>query len=282
MITDLSNLNGDRAEDRARFTNGVWAFFDEFGRAMAWRDDSSPYNVFVSEIMLQQTQVSRVAEKFPLFLTRFPGFRALAEAPFADVLPVWSGLGYNRRARYLHESARRIVREHGGVLPEDPAVLATLPGIGPNTAGSIAAFAYNHPSVFIETNIRRLFIHAFFTEQTSVHDREILPLVEATLDRERPREWYWAMMDAGVEVARHVSNPNRRSSHYAKQAPFANSNRQLRGRVLAVLAREGLVAHEDFPAYTGFPAERVESVLADLAREGLITRNNATFWRLPE
>lgn len=226
-------------------------------------------------MMLQQTQVARVEKKFPPFLDRFPGFEDLARAPFPDVLQLWEGLGYNRRARYMHQAAQALVSTHGGTLPRDPETLRNLPGIGAATAGSMAAFAYNVPAVFIETNIRRVFIHHFFPNRLDVADREITPLVAETLDEGNPREWYWALMDYGVVLARTMENPNRRSRAYARQAPFQGSDRQLRGMILRDLTRNGVIAAEEVPWYgrrEGFTADRVRTVMDALEKEGFLLR----------
>lgn len=241
-------------------------------RPMEWRDDPSPYKVFVSEVMLQQTQVARVGYRFPLFIDRFGSFEDLAAASFGEVLGVWSGLGYNRRARRLLESARIIVDQYQGVLPRDQERLVALPGIGAATAGSIAAFAYNVPAVFIETNIRRVFLHHFFPDRHGVHDREIFPLVEKTLDRSKPREWYWALMDYGVYLAAHETNANRRSAHHTVQASFQGSDRQLRGIILRKLAGGDDLVAEPPPVYEGFSEERVHRVIEAMEREGLLRR----------
>lgn len=260
-------------EQIARFRETVWTVYRRHYRPMEWRSDPSPYRVFISEIMLQQTQVTRVARKFPPFLERFPGFPELARASFPEVLALWSGLGYNRRARFARDSARIVVEDHGGVLPRDPLVLQTLPGIGPNTAGSVAAFAFNEPVVFIETNIRRVFLEHFFPDREKVPDREILPLVEAALERDRSREWYWALMDYGVLLGRGGKNANRRSAHYAVQTPFEGSDRQIRGALLRLLLKQGEVVAQDAPGYLGHPPERVAPVLEGLVREGVVEQD---------
>ena len=268
------DLFGDDPAGRARFRAVVRSHYARAGRRMPWRDHPEPYAVLVSEVMLQQTQVPRVMEHFPRFVDRFPTIEALAGVRLAEVIAAWSGLGYNRRARYLHATAGVIVAEHGGRVPDDPAVLVTLPGIGKNTAGSIAAFAYNRPVVFIETNIRRVYIHHFFPGEEEVHDRDLLPLIERTLDHHNPREWYWALMDYGVALAKRVPNPNRRSRHYTRQAPFEGSDRQLRGMILRLLTTRGaLIAHE-IPAATGFPPERVAPVLSRMEREAIIAQRD--------
>jgi len=213
-------------------------------------------------------------QKYPEFIARFPHFDALAAAELRDVLRAWQGLGYNRRAKFLHESAGRIVSEHGGELPREPEVLVTLPGVGPNTAGSLAAFAYNLPVAFIETNIRRVFIHFFFREADEVRDRDILPLVEQTLDHEDPRTWYWALMDYGTMLARWFPNPNRRSAHYSRQSAFENSDRQIRGRLLRALGERETLTVAELPQVLQFPAERVDAVVSALEKEGFIASSD--------
>ena len=257
------------------FQQKIRGAYREHYRPMEWRDDPSPYKVFVSEVMLQQTQVARVRSRFSIFTDRFGSFEQLAIATFSDVLEVWSGLGYNRRAWRLLESARIIVEHHRGVVPRDPERLLELPGIGTATAGSIAAFAYNVPAVFVETNIRRVFLHHFFPKMDSVHDRDILPLVDATLDRSNPREWYWALMDYGAALVGHGTNANQRSVHYTVQPPFEGSDRQLRGIILRELTGGAAFAAEAPPEYSGFDSERVQRVIRAMEREGLLIRTAA-------
>ncbi|HSQ93670.1 MAG TPA: A/G-specific adenine glycosylase, partial [Methanoregula sp.] len=173
-----------------KFRDLVLTHYRCHGRDLAWRRTTDPYHILVSEIMLQQTQVERVSRKYPEFIAAFPDFPTLAEAPLSDVLGIWQGMGYNRRAIALQKCARRVVEEFGGTLPQDPDILATFPGIGKATAASICAFAFNRPVVFIETNIRTVFIHYFFKDTNPVHDTAILPLVKKTVDRKNPRVWY--------------------------------------------------------------------------------------------
>jgi A/G-specific adenine glycosylase len=217
------------------FIETIYSFYRQNKREFAWRDTDNAYYVFVSEVMLQQTQTSRVIEKFEQFIIRFPTLHDLACADLADVLLVWQGLGYNRRGRFLHESAQSIVRDHAGIIPDDPEILVTLPGIGKATAASIAAFAYNKPTVFIETNIRAVFIHYFFQDRHDVEDRELLPLIEQSLDTSDPRQWYYALMDYGVYLKKHCPNPSRKSAHHTKQSKFDGSLRQVRGAIMRVL-----------------------------------------------
>jgi A/G-specific adenine glycosylase len=271
-----------------RFRDTVWVHYRDHGRGMPWRETWDPYRILVSEIMLQQTQVSRVREKYRQFLDTFPSVEALAAASLQEVLSLWQGLGYNRRAKFLHQAAITIVRDYGGRLPESPEELAELPGIGKNTAGSLAAFAFNRPTVFVETNIRRACIYWFFPERERVPDSELIPWVEATLDRENPREWYYALMDYGAMLKSVVGNPNRRSAHYTRQSPFANSTRQVRGRILRVLTEagtetateaarnaDGSMMVAELCEAVGFSRERVQEAVDRLEREGFLTQDEA-------
>ena len=139
-------MDGQRLKE---FKKTIWEHYASQGRLFEWRNVEDPYKVFISEVMLQQTQTQRVAQKYPLFITLFPDFQSLANASLKDVLSAWQGLGYNRRGMFLHRAAQIIVKEQGGVLCDDPNVLVQLPGIGKATAASIVAFAVNKPTIFI-------------------------------------------------------------------------------------------------------------------------------------
>jgi A/G-specific adenine glycosylase len=178
-----------------RFRSIIFHYYFGHRREFPWREEISPYRVFVSEVMLQQTQTIRVIPKFTDFVTQFPDFETLADADFSEILRTWKGLGYNRRARFLQEAAQIVADRYAGLLPDDPDLLIMLPGIGPATAASICTFAFNAPLAFIETNIRTVYIHFFFRNETCVDDRQILTLVEGTVDKEQPREWYYALQD---------------------------------------------------------------------------------------
>ncbi len=270
------------------FRRKVREHYRRYGRDLPWRPPSlklrkdktlDPYKILVSEIMLQQTQVRRVEKFYPMFLEKFPNFKALARAPLRAVLTAWQGLGYNRRALNLQRAARIIVGEHGGKLPDEPALLARLPGVGKATACSIAAFAFNKPAAFIETNIRRAFIHHFFPRRRNVRDKEIMALARAALDKKDSRRWHWALMDYGAYLAVALrqaqgagANPNRRSAHYTRQAPFSGSSRELRGRIVALLAK-GIPAKPQIIARRlRQPPGKVKEILTALAREGFLGR----------
>ncbi|HPV28755.1 MAG TPA: A/G-specific adenine glycosylase, partial [Deltaproteobacteria bacterium] len=222
------------------------------------------------------TQTGRVMEKYEAFLSRFPDFAALAKTDLNSVLQAWQGLGYNRRAVSLKETAVRVIEEHDGILPKDLNELMKLPGIGPSTAGAILAFAYGIPVAFIETNIRRVFIHFFFSDREDVKDSEILPLVEQTLDRENPRDWYYALMDYGAMLKTKLPNPNRKSAHYTRQAPFEGSNRQIRGMILKLLLSLGPLREGELIGKLNREPSRVRTILHEMQREGFIQISGAT------
>ena len=262
-------------DDIANVRTIVWDYYHDHGRHdMPWRrDDYNPYFIMVSEIMLQQTQVSRVFIKFNEFIETFPTVESLAAAPQSEVLITWSGLGYNRRAKFLHQAAQMIVGEYNGSFPRSVNELVRLPGIGVNTAGAIMAYACNDPVVFVETNIRTVIIHHFFSDDSAVPDKAILAVAEELLDREHPREWYWALMDYGTYLKQAVGNLNRQSKSYAKQSKFEGSRRQIRGQVLRELAGAAKTSRQLAAAIND---ERLETVIHDLLREGLIAKKGTT------
>jgi len=259
------------------FRNKVCHYYDTQGRDLPWRKRVTPYRVLVSEIMLQQTQVDRVIEKYRVFLAAFPNFKALANAPTAKLLKIWSGMGYNRRALSLKKLAQVVVAEHKGRLPRDPEQLVTLPGIGPYTAGAIAAFAFSRPVVFMDTNIRRVFIHEFLHDRQNIHDNDLVPLVRQALDANDPRKWYNALMDYGTMLKREHGNPNTKSAHYVRQAPFENSNRQVRGRIVKALVGGKPLTAGRIVQETGMDADRVKKNLIQLCKEGFIRKKGRTF-----
>jgi A/G-specific adenine glycosylase len=252
------------------FRELVYDHFQRHGRSLPWRETTDPYRVLVAEVMLQQTQVERVRDKYLAFTARFPDFPALAAAPRRELLTAWQGLGYNRRAIALQECAGSVVARHGGLLPADPLLLQQLPGIGPYTANAVAAFAFDQPTIFIETNIRAVFIHCFCGDRQQVADRELLPFIIATLDKEQPRRWYNALMDYGVALKKAHRNPARRSAHYSRQSTFAGSDRQLRSRLLKQLLAERNQGAMELAVTLAEEPERVKRLLADLATEGFV------------
>lgn len=287
-------------------------FYEKEGRhKLPWRLTTDPYKILVSELMLQQTQVDRVVPKYREFLRAFPTLGALARAPLSQVLFHWQGLGYNRRAKFLHETAKVVVRDFGGTLPSDPQALEKLPGIGPYTARAVAAFAFNQPVVFIETNIRTVYLrHGNLLEKMiwkrtapsaltrpedlfagklplskpaskslrTIADVELLPLIARDLQRSniQPREFYWALMDYGSYLKRQGVKLNHHSKNYTKQSKFEGSPRQLRGAILKQLLVSPSTAAQ-LQKSTGRTLLDVEKVLKQLQQEGLIFKQGIRF-----
>jgi A/G-specific adenine glycosylase len=256
----------------AEFRETILSHYRGHGRrGLPWRRTKDPYRILVSEFMLQQTQVARVAEKFEPFIERFPDFVSLARAPLRDVLLAWSGLGYNRRALYLRETARIVVSRFDGRLPRRLDDLRALPGIGEATAAEIMNFAFNEPRAFIETNVRAVYIHHFFPGRKKVADAEILPFVERTIDAKNPRRWFYALMDYGVMLKKSRPDPSRRSAHHARQTRFEGSDRQARGRVVRSLAERGM-SEKELAKSTGLSVARIRKIVPGLVRDKLVAR----------
>ena len=238
----------------------------ELYRDLPWRRTYDPYAIWISEVMLQQTQVSRVDGRWQRWLERFPTVDALAAAAPSDVLEEWQGLGYNRRALSVHRAAQAI-SEAGGIFPQDPKELVKLPGIGPATAAGIRAFAFNLHGVYLETNVRTVFLHELYPQAEGVPDSELVPLVELTCPASvedavdavaagadaavntaaetdetelTPRSWYYALLDYGAYLKKTIPNPSLRSKSHVKQSRFEGSHRQKRAELLRVL-----LAHKD-------------------------------------
>lgn len=253
------------------FQELIWTFYKKNNRHFVWRKIHDPYYIVVSEVMLQQTQTFRVIDKFNQFITELPTFEALAQAPLSTVLSLWQGLGYNRRARYLKKIAKIVVNDYNGTLPQLPDILVKFPGIGPATAASICCFAFNSPVVFIETNVRAVFIHEFFADRDNIHDNELIPLIKQTLDNNDPRQWYYALMDYGVHLKKIHKNPSRKSKHHHKQSQFEGSDRQIRGTIVKLLLKYHQLSTQELLEH--FPKrDRLESILQQLEVDHLIFR----------
>jgi A/G-specific adenine glycosylase len=260
----------------------VWAFYEKEGRhALPWRKTRDPYRILVSEVMLQQTQVDRVLPKYRAFIRAFPSISALARSPLKDVLIAWQGLGYNRRAKLLHSCASVIAHEHRGKFPRTKEELQTLPGIGPYTASAVLAFSFEVPTALIETNVRSVFLHHFFADDADVPDAALLPYIERTLQKERVREWYWALMDYGSFLKRHTENPSRRSRHHTKQSPFKGSDRSIRGAIVRMLTQGPLTRTEILARLKEFEDVRIDAILQRLCEEGLVAKGKRGMYALP-
>jgi len=215
------------------FRGLVWKRGLDQYRDLPWRNTYDPYAIWISEVMLQQTQVSRVDGRWQRWIERFPTVSALATANQSDVLSEWQGMGYNRRALSLVKAARTI--DELGVFPTEVSELVKLPGIGPATAAGIRAFAFNLPGVYLETNVRTVFLHELFPDEDKVSDKTLVPLVGLSCPDESARAWYYALLDYGAYLKKTVPNPSRRSKGHTRQSAFEGSHRQKRAEVVRIL-----------------------------------------------
>ncbi|MDA3881729.1 MAG: hypothetical protein PF481_00420 [Bacteroidales bacterium] len=245
----------------------------ELFRHMPWRDDTNPYYILLSELMLQQTQVFRVVPKFQEFITAFPTISDLAQASFEEILSLWSGLGYNRRARFLHNSARLVDSEYNGIIPKTYEQLITLPGIGPNTAGAILVYAHNQAVPFIETNIRTVFIYTFFPDtQDKIKEHSLSELVEQTLYTDNPRVWYWSLMDYGVYIKKTIKNYNAFSDKHTIQSKFEGSFRQKRAQIVRMLLQESGLKEDAIAKKMNQSGRLCSEIIASLVKDGLVQK----------
>lgn len=264
-----------------KFIKTVWAYYKKSGRhELPWRKTINPYHVLVSEMMLQQTQVDRVIPKYEAFIKKYPTIEKLSKASLADVLTLWQGLGYNRRAKMLLACVQIIVTTHKGVFPTTEIELLALPGVGPYTARAILAFSYNMPTTLIETNIRNVYLHHFFKDKTQVADAELLPYIERTRDERKSREWYYALMDYGSFLKKSSGNANTRSVHFTKQSSFIGSDRQIRGTIVRLLTKNPHTRSKLLIALSQHEDIRIDAQIENLFKEKLIEKHKMHY-RLP-
>ena len=256
----------------AEFRELVWGTTHRLYRDMPWRQEPTFYHVLVSELMLQQTQVSRVLVKYAEFMREFPTLQSLAAASLADVLRIWSGLGYNRRAKFLHDAARYVIAHDE---PKTTSELVRLPGVGKNTAGAIMNYVHGVATPFVETNIRTVYFQHFFPGANSVSDAELMILVADTMDSEHPREWFWALMDYGSFLKAQGQGALDVSKHYKKQSPLRGSAREVRGQIIRVLTSHALSIKD---LRTQVDADdRFKPALEALQRDGLVICKNGRY-----
>ncbi len=287
-ILRQKNYNNTQLGD---FEREVWNYYKKHKRDLPWRHTTNPYYILISEVMLQQTQVSRVILKYEEFIKKFPTIESLAKSSKAEVLTLWQGLGYNRRALFLKRACETLF-EQNPKKPKFPTTreeLLKLPGIGQSTAGALLAFAFNTPVPFIETNIRAVFLYFFFKESSSVSDIHIYELLQETLNhkkqKENPREWYYALYDYGTmlkaKLGREKTALHKQSKHYNKQSTFKGSNREIRGAILRLFTKHPKITEEKICTLLSSElshrtpvdiSKQVTSNLASLEKEGFIQK----------
>ena len=292
---------------------------------LPWRNTRDPYKILVSEIMLQQTQVTRVIPKYEEFLKAFPTLEKLAKAPNKKLLKVWAGLGYWRRAKYLKEATKTILaaratnsqtspRRRFGTVPAQrdkspraqtpksrrdfegrsfgislPERLETLPGVGPYTARALACFAFGNTEAFLDTNIRRVYLHFFFPKSKNVSDKKILKIAQRVIDSIRlrqgfgeTREWHYALFDYGATVLKDKTI-NKRSKHYHKQSKFEDSFRSFRTKAVRFILEnpKNKVSRETLRAFLKKELKNSSytprEIIASLLKDNLIKKSKAHF-----
>lgn len=267
----------------ARFRQIIFGLYETSARSFPWRDTRDPYHILVSEVMLQQTQTSRVERRYPEFLKKFPTVQKLARAPQGQVLAMWEGMGYYRRARNLRQAAIALCERFAGEVPEDTESLRSLPGIGEYTAAAVRAFAFNKPSSMIETNIRAVYLYAWYPNRVGITDRELLERIEATMDRKRCRDWFYALMDFGVELKKARPRIHERGKHHVKQSAFEGSDRQLAARVLkAVVAAKSPIPISALDVGAYADPSRVAKAIERLARDKLVVKTRRGYLAIAE
>ncbi|OHA67256.1 MAG: hypothetical protein A3C82_00105 [Candidatus Wildermuthbacteria bacterium RIFCSPHIGHO2_02_FULL_47_12] len=299
------------------FQKYILSWYKTHRRNLPWRNTRDPYKILISEVMLQQTQVARVLPKYKEFLQKFPTLEKLAQASDKTLLKVWQGLGYWRRAKYLKETAHMLVKAKamnlqtsprrpastvsakGGVAGREhrlanfagnlnsrsfkiplPSDLEILPGIGPYTARALACFAFGSTEAFLDTNIRRVYLHFFFPKRKDVPDTKIFPIAQKAVWNKNAKEWHYALFDYGATVLKD-KKINKRSRHYAKQSKFEGSFRSFRTKVMRFLldqqdqiatkSRIKRLLKEAQSPYTS------EKILAALEKDGLIKKRKGLY-----
>ncbi len=280
-----------------QFQKRILSWYKKNRRDLPWRNTKNPYRILVSEVMLQQTQVARVLPKYKEFLLAFPTFQALAKTSNKKLLKVWAGLGYWKRVLNLKATAktlaflqtRRAPSADGVKRKEktefeqklsDPKFLETLPGIGPYTARALACFAFGNTEAFLDTNIRRVYLHFFFPRRKNISDTEILPIAQRAVWKKNPREWHYALFNYGATVLKD-KKINKRSKHYTKQSRFEGSSRSFRTKVMRfLLDQQNQTATTSrikrFLKEAQSPYD-TEKILTSLKKDGLIKKKRNSY-----
>lgn len=249
----------------------IFSWWESNRRDLPWRRTRDPYRILVSEVMLQQTQVSRVLVKYEEFLREFPDVQSLAAAAPSKVLTVWRGMGYNRRALYLKKTAEAVVETYGGVFPDTQAELTKLPGLGLYTARAIMVFAFEKNVAMVDTNIRHIITHFLFNGLPQ-SEKIIHESADMLVPNGRAWEWHQALMDYGALA---MAKEKKAMNLVKKQKPFKDSSRYYRGRIVDLL-RLGRVNEKkviaDFMGQYGKQRRYFDEIIMGLIRDGLVER----------
>jgi len=276
MSSHYTNYSSD---DVSAFQEKIMKWWNENARNLPWRCDSSPYNVLVSEVMLQQTQVNRVVPKYLEFLRQFPNIEDLASSDMKQLLQVWSGLGYNRRAVWLKDAARQLVDR--GEFPKTVEELSELKGIGPYTSRSILIFAFNKDLAAVDTNIRRVLIASGFADE-EMSSSQLQSVADDLLLKGRSRDWHNALMDYGSLV---LTSSSTSISPQSKQTRFKGSTRQLRGAIIRILTNSETLSLNELISHLSsdnIQCRDVHPVLDQLLAERLVERTDAGRFKIAD
>ncbi len=263
------------------FRRKIFVWWKTHRRDLPWRHTHDPYKILVSEVMLQQTQVSRVLPKYDEFLSAFPDVQTLAAASPAEVLKIWKGMGYNRRALYLKKTATAVIEEHKGIFPKRQSELIKLPGLGKYTARAVLVFAYKENVAMVDTNIRQIITHFFFHDRPQ-KESVIQEVADQLLPKGKSWEWHQALMDYGNEYNSEFKIQN--SKLKKKQKPFRESNRFYRGRIIDRL-RDGDIVQSQLLKEFSKKYQKSESflisIISKLKQDGLISGSKTGTLSLP-
>lgn len=254
-----------------KFHEKLFTWFEKNKKDYPWRQTTDPYHIMVSEFMLQQTQTGRVVPKYEAFIERFPTLESLATAENRDVLELWSGLGYNRRAIWLKEAAQTI--HPLGEFPKTPKELKKIKGIGDYTSRAILIFTYNQDIATVDTNIRRIFIHEGFASQET-SDKELFQIAEKLLPHGKSKEYHSALMDYGNTI---LTSAKTKIKPKTVQGKFAGSNRQYRGRIVKYLTGHLMGTKAEIIKNCQVPEEKIDQILSKLEKDGLIKKEKESF-----
>ena len=269
-------INSISEEEISTFQQKVFQFYQENKRNLPWRKTTDPYNILVSEFMLQQTQVNRVIEYFTKWMRRWPTVQKLASEEYKNLLQAWMGLGYNRRAMYLHNTAKKIVNEFNGDVLTAIKNFKQLPGVGLYTSKAIQIFAANADISTVDTNIRRIFIDQFNLDE-SISDKQLFQLAQKCLPLGRSRDWHNALMDYG---AIHLTSRKTGIKPKTQQSRFQGSDRQIRGKVLRMLLQENYTKYQ-LQQKLKVESNRLEEILRKMKKEKTISKTKE-YYHVPQ
>ncbi|MHA2252598.1 MAG: Fe-S cluster assembly protein HesB [Candidatus Kariarchaeaceae archaeon] len=256
----------------SQFHEMLFSWWADNKRQFPWRDTTDPYKIMVSEFMLQQTQAIRVIPKFLLFTEKYPDLQTLSEADKKELLTIWSGLGYNRRAIWLQQAAGELLKFEP--FPQDPVVLRKLRGVGSYTSRAIPIFAFNADLVTVDTNIRRILIYEGFAQEES-SERELYEIAENLLPMGKSRDYHSALMDYG---ALSKTSKVTKISSINKHAPFKGSTRDFRGKIIKCLTKRKGLSRRDLQEKCSIPGNEIIKILQGLIDDELIQYKSGRYY----